>query len=494
MEENAYQVLGLENGPEASDADIKKVYRKLALQKHPDKNRDNPNAAAEFAELQKAYDLLSDAEARKALDDLLKAKTQRAERFVVRDEKRRRMMDELERREKQVGRERSQEEIARAKLKAEIERLRRQAAEREAKQYAEQRKAAAEVAAAAAATAASSVPSGAAGQEVPQDLREKLSRTLKVSWNRKEGEYSVAQLRAAFAGHGVVEDVVLRDSKKKKKGTALVVMATQEAAASAAASACGDLANPLLVKPFDKASGLEDDVLPMPLPPFQAAVPSMNTSNGVQPAAGPAFAAGATRSNAPAPGAAPLFPVARPPVAAATAGAAAVNSGGTGLPARPAAPLFAAGGAAFGGGGAAAGGGTGPGQRPRASLFPAGAAAAPSSSAASGLDEEGGFRHPGSQAELRGDDRLPETAVGSAGTTGGRPLFAAAAVRSGGFGAAPPAREADAGLASFGSYRAPVMQSAKALNREMEGGTLQKLRHAAERQRLVEQMQRDEAA
>ena len=43
-----------------------------ALQKHPDKNRDNSNAAAEFAELQKAYDLLSDDEARKALDDLLK--------------------------------------------------------------------------------------------------------------------------------------------------------------------------------------------------------------------------------------------------------------------------------------------------------------------------------------------------------------------------------------------------------------------------------------
>lgn len=40
--------------------------------KHPDKNPDNPAAADEFAALQKAYDILSDAQAREALDKLLK--------------------------------------------------------------------------------------------------------------------------------------------------------------------------------------------------------------------------------------------------------------------------------------------------------------------------------------------------------------------------------------------------------------------------------------
>lgn len=42
----------------------------LALKKHPDKQRDNPNAAAEFNLIQRAYELLSDAQARAALDDL----------------------------------------------------------------------------------------------------------------------------------------------------------------------------------------------------------------------------------------------------------------------------------------------------------------------------------------------------------------------------------------------------------------------------------------
>ena len=46
------------------------AFRMLALKKHPDKQRDNPNAAAEFNLIQRAYELLSDAQARAALDDL----------------------------------------------------------------------------------------------------------------------------------------------------------------------------------------------------------------------------------------------------------------------------------------------------------------------------------------------------------------------------------------------------------------------------------------
>jgi len=61
-----YQRLGLKRG--ASEAEIKKAYRSLAKQLHPDRNKDNPNAARRFAEITHAYDLLSDKDKRAQYD------------------------------------------------------------------------------------------------------------------------------------------------------------------------------------------------------------------------------------------------------------------------------------------------------------------------------------------------------------------------------------------------------------------------------------------
>jgi DnaJ-class molecular chaperone len=61
-----YQRLGIQRG--ASEAEIKKAYRSLAKQLHPDRNKDNPNAAKRFGEITAAYDLLSDKDKRARYD------------------------------------------------------------------------------------------------------------------------------------------------------------------------------------------------------------------------------------------------------------------------------------------------------------------------------------------------------------------------------------------------------------------------------------------
>ena len=61
-----YKSLGI--AKTASEAEIKKAYRSLAKQLHPDKNKDNPKAAERFSDITRAYDLLNDADKRARFD------------------------------------------------------------------------------------------------------------------------------------------------------------------------------------------------------------------------------------------------------------------------------------------------------------------------------------------------------------------------------------------------------------------------------------------
>jgi molecular chaperone DnaJ len=61
-----YKVLGV--GKNASDEEIKKAYRKLARQYHPDRNQGDKRAEERFKEISQAHDVLSDADKRKAYD------------------------------------------------------------------------------------------------------------------------------------------------------------------------------------------------------------------------------------------------------------------------------------------------------------------------------------------------------------------------------------------------------------------------------------------
>ncbi|WP_411728663.1 molecular chaperone DnaJ [Methyloglobulus sp.] len=65
--EDYYKLLGVERN--ASDAEIKKSYRSMAMKFHPDRNKDNPESAeAKFKQIKEAYEVLSDAKKRSAYD------------------------------------------------------------------------------------------------------------------------------------------------------------------------------------------------------------------------------------------------------------------------------------------------------------------------------------------------------------------------------------------------------------------------------------------
>jgi molecular chaperone DnaJ len=68
LEKDFYKILGVSK--DASDAELKKVYRKLARENHPDSNPGDKKAEERFKDISEAYSVLSDADQRKEYDAL----------------------------------------------------------------------------------------------------------------------------------------------------------------------------------------------------------------------------------------------------------------------------------------------------------------------------------------------------------------------------------------------------------------------------------------
>ena len=66
MPRDYYDVLGV--GRDAGENEVKKAFRRLARELHPDQNRDDPHAEEKFKEAAEAYEVLSDADRRRQYD------------------------------------------------------------------------------------------------------------------------------------------------------------------------------------------------------------------------------------------------------------------------------------------------------------------------------------------------------------------------------------------------------------------------------------------
>ncbi|RZC37000.1 dnaJ -like subfamily C member 17 [Asbolus verrucosus] len=223
-----YEILEIEASSTA--ADIKKAYRKKALQCHPDKNPGNPNAAKEFHQLSKILEILIDETARKAYDRVLKGRKEAALRHKELDSKRRKLKEDLEAREKRASgnfKNKSDDQ----KLKEEIERLRKEGSKQVEEEI----------------------------EKINKELKEQLSKRnetstwnsadhrIKIKWNAVKGDptnggYTQEMLHQFLSKYGKVVALVL---SKKKVGTALVEFERQNAAEMAVEMESGLAANPL---------------------------------------------------------------------------------------------------------------------------------------------------------------------------------------------------------------------------------------------------------
>lgn len=92
---NYYELLGVSR--EASDEDIKKAYRKLAFEHHPDRNPHKKDADERIREINVAYEIVGDPEKRRSYDRLSwgdEPRTETVDPGVILDEMERKLFDE----------------------------------------------------------------------------------------------------------------------------------------------------------------------------------------------------------------------------------------------------------------------------------------------------------------------------------------------------------------------------------------------------------------
>ncbi|XP_026416353.1 pre-mRNA-splicing factor cwf23-like [Papaver somniferum] len=203
-----YVVLGLpsgEQGAKLTEADINKAYKTKALELHPDKRPDDPNATSNFLQLQSSYETLKDKVERKRFDQILKDEIQRKKLDATLRVQRQRQSSQCDSKKRKLVEDLHERE--RAAFDPDLDRLAR---EDEEEKYNKEMKESTEK---------------IIGNEMQAlDRKKKIKVEFFV-------EYSAERLKELFGAFGVVEYVVVKKSKNNKWSALLDMASVCEAAA-----------------------------------------------------------------------------------------------------------------------------------------------------------------------------------------------------------------------------------------------------------------------
>ncbi|XP_066142970.1 dnaJ homolog subfamily C member 17 [Euwallacea fornicatus] len=211
-EMDLYEILEIE--PSSSTADIKKAYRKKALQCHPDKNPDDSEAVKKFHQLSKILEVLTDETAKIAYDKVLKGRKEAALRHQELDGKRRKLKEDLEAREKLAAKNLRFQKSEAQKLREEIERLRKEGS-REVEEEVQKVLQAVNV-----------------ERNKVESIWDSSNNRIKIKWKAekkdpKNGGYTQEMLHRFLSKYGEIQALVI---SPKKKGSALVEFKDHNAA------------------------------------------------------------------------------------------------------------------------------------------------------------------------------------------------------------------------------------------------------------------------
>lgn len=214
-----YKIIGVE--PTATEKEIQKAFRKKSLICHPDKNPNNPNAAALFIELKAALLFLTDTASRARYDKIVNAKLQAKLRAKQGDAKRQKLINDLEYREAAARRGSPVNEEQR--FKATVERVEQENLEQMQEEL----------------------------KKMRQQVIDELSKSAKYNENNcrikirwKEGNYDYSSLYEILSKYGEISALVLSG----KKGRAMVQFLDSESAKLATEAETGLAGSPLILK------------------------------------------------------------------------------------------------------------------------------------------------------------------------------------------------------------------------------------------------------